>query len=191
MGKLTKSYPELEKWNREKWSGHPNWHRRALMPQYHVHFREESQEVIAKLLEFYKVVSEKRGGESVRADLQHAKSVLTTAYRQFKSSMRTLEFHVSIEEHRFFPACKQSFPEFDVSILYTQHEELHSAEKEAMDVMESVIERCGGRGDSVDTRDALLVIERFLAFDSALINHLGEEEDIVTPMGLVSPFPIL
>ena len=68
------------------------------MPPYHVHFREEMQELIKLLLMWY------------NAEREPPVQYLQAGQRVFRSCMGGLRGHVSIEEHHVFPELQSAHP---------------------------------------------------------------------------------
>ncbi len=98
------------------------------------------------------------------------------ALRIFEYCMQGLAFHVSIEERRLFPMLQREYPSVDVSFLYEDHKHLHKLE----DSLKKTLRACAKKdGSSLDA-----AISSALEFDACLLQHLGEEEEIVVPMML-------
>lgn len=177
---------------RNEWFNHPNYRKRSQMPSYHVHFREEMQLVLNNLYECY------QNNENEEYEIKN----FLKAYSIFQNSMEGLHFHVQIEERSFFPDLQRKNPDFDLSFLYKDHEHLHEAEdnlKNKFQLIERKIKSSKGKkrnnNDDNDNdnnnNDKILSIEDkseilllALKFDEVLINHLGEEEEIVVPLCL-------
>ena len=179
--KLAKVAPELYDnpsiTPRSKWFQHPRYRQNSQMPPYHIHFRQEMQEVLRCLYQAY-VASD---SSSRRQELRRASSI-------FHGSMRGLNGHVSIEEYACFPTYKSLHPHADIQFLYTDHEDLHQAETKFSNALTGLLEAPPPQQQQQQqsfSRDQLLnVLEGFLEFDDHLMSHLGEEEEIVVPMSL-------
>jgi hypothetical protein len=160
---------------RSKWFGHKHWNKNSQMPPYHVHFRQELQDVIRYLYEAYYSAS-----KIPKAQLR----AIRNAGSLFRGSMRGLNGHVRIEEYACFPLYRRTFPNVDIAFLYQDHEQLHKSEKavnRAFNVME---EKSQAQDELLERDDILSLLELVLDFDDQLMAHLGEEEEIVVPMSL-------
>jgi hypothetical protein len=156
---------------RELWFKHPNYPKQHQMPTYHVHFREEMQSVLSHLLSWYQNTSTRD---------------FTKAYRYFHGSMEGLHGHVQIEEGYFFPKLQSAHPDFDLRFLYQDHQVLHQAEANLKEKLEMVSKKLRqGKDADVTNQEKLSVLRLAVEFDEILINHLGEEEEIVVPLCLM------
>jgi hypothetical protein len=156
---------------REVWFKHPKYPKRHQMPTYHVHFREEMQFVLSLLLSWYQNSSSRD---------------FTRAFHQFHGSMEGLHGHVQIEESYFFPQLQSSHPDFDLRFLYQDHQVLHQAEANLKEQLEKISKKLRKGDESIVTnQEKLSVLRVAVEFDEVLINHLGEEEEIVVPLCLL------
>jgi hypothetical protein len=189
-----RTWPSQLKMARSEWWRHSRYHTQPMMPEYHVHFREESAHMLAAILDSYQHY---RAG-----NVEKRNKKILLASRTFEASMSTLSFHVAIEERRVFPMMQSEVPDVDLSFLYADHEELHKAEaalKEALARCQDVCSTASGDGDDDDDDDddgddgdgekrleSLFqeLVDRALAFDTIFMNHLGEEEELVVPLSL-------
>jgi hypothetical protein len=159
--------PQRMNIDRERWFKHPNYSSRQQMPPYHVHFREEMQFVLSLLISWFRNLTTRD---------------LNKAYRVFCDSMEGLHGHVQIEERYFFPQLQSSHPDFDLTFLYQDHQRLHSAEEN----LKRNFEKFASIQEQVMTnQDKLSLLRLAVEFDEMLINHLGEEEEIVVPLCLL------
>ena len=177
---------------RNEWFNHPNFRKRPQMPSYHVHFREEMQSVLNILYALYQHNNNQ----------EYEIKKFQQAYSIFQSSMETLHFHVQIEEGSFFPELQSKNRDFDLSFLYKDHQYLHETEDNLIRKFQSIKRKIdlntkGKKKNtendnnqtlppspiiSIQDKSELLVLA--IKFDEVLINHLGEEEEIVVPLCL-------
>jgi hypothetical protein len=190
---------------RSKWFSHVNYGRNSQMPPYHVHFREESQQVISFLYQAHQQLQlqqeQEHESESSSPTKKLVLSLLKRASSMFQGSMRGLKGHVSIEEYMCFPKYASTFPNVDIRFLYDDHEELHKAEHDVQVQLIELVEAfshsssplpsrsiTGSSGDDDDGSSLQLLLtttlQAVLEFDDLLLAHLGEEEEIVVPMSL-------
>jgi hypothetical protein len=153
--------------DREDWFKHPNYSSRPQMPPYHVHFREEMQLVLSLLLSWFQ---------------NSSSQTFNKAFRVFRDSMEGLHGHVRIEERAFFPQIQAAHPAFDLGFLYQDHQILHNAEDNLKRKFEKVAK---SQENPVTPQEQLSLLRLALEFDELLINHLGEEEEIVVPLCLL------
>merc|ERR1712232_1295242 len=101
------------------------------------------------------------------------------------SMVSGLHGHVNIEEHRVFPSIKRAlkFSDSDVKYLYECHEELDTMENKLDSVYRKVINK---KQKKVAKEDVLEVMKSLVQFDRALMQHLGEEEEFITPVELMA-----
>ncbi|KAG1672127.1 hypothetical protein FOA52_001715 [Chlamydomonas sp. UWO 241] len=104
---------------RALWWQHPNYKGRTQMPLYHVHYRQEMQQV--------------------------------------------------------------AHPEQDLGFLYEDHQVLHQLEEGLTGAMEALLRDKGEPGQGAK----VALVRAALQMDSALITHLGEEEEVVVPLTLL------
>jgi hypothetical protein len=174
MKALAQSAPELydnpDITPRSRWFQHPRYRQNSQMPPFHVHFRQEMQEVLRCLYQAYAAAA------SADSSSQH---YLRRAAATFHGSMRGLHGHVSIEEYACFPLYKNMYPGIDLQFLYADHKNLHRAEETVADALDTLRQQpTAAPGQIVDA------MEMFLKFDDQLMAHLGEEEELVVPMSL-------
>ena len=100
--------------------------------------------------------------------------------------METLSFHVQIEENHFFPACQEAYPMINLQSLFDDHEKLHEKESNLHSEFHESLALLNDTGADVTKLVTSLVKlgSSALAFDDVLMNHLGEEEEIVVPICL-------
>lgn len=161
---------------RSKWFQHPMYRMNAQMPPFHVHFREELQMTLQYLYESLKILAsnENIDHEKVLQRVQSARNC-------FHSCMRGLNGHVRIEEYACFPIYQQTFPNVDLKCLWEDHEELHQAELGVGKAFDNFLHN--RKAD--DQRTALIaLVQIVLDFDDHLMQHLGEEEELVVPLSL-------
>ncbi len=158
---------------RNAWFTHQNWAGRLQMCPYHVHHRVNMQLVIKAVL------------SSLQANtLVAAKQKLNSAKNQFENELRQLHGHLSIEEAHYFPELKRSYPQFDLSFLEQDHEILYIKET-ALNESFSQCLALSSDSNLPDFKSQLTkVAEKLIEFDHSLMNHLGEEEETVTPLEL-------
>jgi hypothetical protein len=209
MEQLAKLVPQLydnpDITPRSKWFSHANYGRNSQMPPYHVHFREELQQVISYLYQAYQQQQQQQEESAPLPPPTNKKLVqsLKRVSALFQGSMRGLQGHVSIEEYMCFPKYASTFPTVNIRFLYDDHEELHKAEHDVQVQLSKLVEtfshspppqRKSSSSSSVDDDDdesrlqhVLLLtttLQSVLDFDDLLLAHLGEEEEIVVPMSL-------
>lgn len=162
---------------RSQWFDHPKFGMNTQMPQFHVHFRLEMQEVLRRLQQAHQ--------SAIRNDDNQTRSSIALAVRTFMGSMRGLHGHVSIEEGAYFPYFERLYPTLDFRFLYEDHEHLHSTEARLTRMLSDLM-AASDKYDNNNKLSELLVdtIEVALDFDEELMSHLGEEEEIVVPMSL-------
>jgi hypothetical protein len=173
--------------DRKDWTSHQRWRSQPQMPEFHVHFREEMQTVMRHLLSAYTQYTADDGNTKYVRSLEIALDVLET-------STSTLSFHVRIEEGHFFPSLIKAYPEYDsiIRTLYDDHKVLHHAEdktKKSLGALVSYVQSDPNKTKSGKGQDDVRVMFHqvcvdFLDFDKTLMDHLGEEEEIVVPLGL-------
>lgn len=177
---------------RNDWFNHPNFRRKPQMPSYHVHFREEMQSVLNLLYAWYQN----------NQNEEYGIKKFQQAYNLFQNSMEGLHFHVQIEENSFFPELQSKNPDFDLSFLYKDHEYLHQAEDNLLKKFQLIKRKLelnkgkknnNNNGDNnnnnsnsttVTIQDKSELLALAVTYDEVLINHLGEEEEIVVPLCL-------
>eukprot|EP00977_Amphora_coffeiformis_P021556 scaffold9477_cov197-Amphora_coffeaeformis.AAC.6 len=167
---------------RAKWFAHPLYRRNSQMPPFHVHFREEMQQVVACL---WQALSASQQQQQQRNGNDH----LRRAFQIFQGSMRGLHGHVSIEEYACFPVYQQTFPQVNLAFLVDDHKELHRAEQHVAQTLRKyagpTTSTTTSSGTDDDDDDLLYAaLEVVLDFDEQLMAHLGEEEEIVVPLSL-------
>jgi hemerythrin-like domain-containing protein len=154
---------------REEWLSHSGWGKRHQMPTYHIHFRQEMQDVLHLLSEFY---------ASTKRDTRLADEA-DSRFVRFQSG---LHGHVRLEETYYFPNLKAKYPRIDLSFLYADHARLHEFEREVLRGFKGL--QTIAEYGSIEREDKADMIRKVLTFDQCLVNHLGEEEDIVVPLTL-------
>lgn len=85
--------------------------------------------------------------------------------------MGGLQYHAMVEEQSLFPKLMSTYPKVDLKFLYEEHGELHTQEQKLMEAF----------GQSLEN-----LLMQIVDFDRLFMAHLGEEEDVVTPMMLVT-----
>jgi hypothetical protein len=199
-----KMWPKEFQIPREQWFTHPNYPKQKQMPTYHVHFREEMFLVLRHTLKGLQLIMEmqlaSKSQEERKSAMKMITTQLTTAGQVFAHSMETLSFHVRLEEGHYFPALQKAVgSSVDLSFLYHDHKELHLAEEKVHEQLrrtEGVLAHVQNQPpphaheqmQSDDYEKLLLAMLSFAfaatAFDDALLNHLGEEEELVVPISL-------
>jgi len=182
---LAKQVPELydnpEITPRSQWFHHPQYRQNSQMPPFHVHFRQELQRVIQYLVQAVDAQEDETNNNS--RSIVH---LFQNAHHLFRSSMRGLHGHVSIEEYACFPLYKENFPQVDISCLVEDHKDLHASERGVEKALEQLASH-HGRPKEEEKQDDDIVMSTLtlvLNFDDQLMTHLGEEEEIVVPMSL-------
>ncbi len=153
---------------RSMWFSHPNWGRSSQMPLYHVHFREEVQDVVRHLYDAFNTAANNR------------KLAVRKAFTHFNFAMTGLDGHVSIEESNVFPRIQKSFPAVNIDFLYEDHTELRKSEEGVVAAFNFVL----FSDTAMEKDDIVRLLETVLDFDDHLLAHLGEEEEIVVPLTL-------
>jgi len=100
--------PEKLKIPRSQWMTHKNRYN-MMMPQYHVHFRQELQDIVCELNDSYT-------NPSARS-VMHLRKVV----HFFAGSNRGLQGHVTIEEQHIFPKFQEAHKSIDMGVLYAAH----------------------------------------------------------------------
>merc|ERR1712023_286215 len=115
------------------------------------------------------------------------KSRIQQVLKYAKGHCQGLKGHVGIEEHHVFPSYCASNPDIDFSILYEAHEDLHAKQNAMMNALgKSALDRLCGDDDAVIGADTICaILESAIDYDEELMSHLGEEEEIITPMELI------
>jgi iron-sulfur cluster repair protein YtfE (RIC family) len=139
------------------------------MVMYHTRYREKMQDVMHLIKKAY----EDTGDDSERV------AIIARATSTFMRGMRELSVHVQIEEEHVFPRYEQEFPDIDFSWLYEDHKGLHEKEDDTMKVLGAASAKV-----KLSRAEVLQLATTLMAFDDALNNHLGEEEEVVTPLAL-------
>lgn len=112
--KRMKTLPKRLLISRDKWFNHKNWPGRMHMPSYHVHYREEVQEVIETIVQSFQMPS-----------ISGRRQCMESALRFFQSSMQGLSGHVRIEESWYFHLLIRANPDVDLKFLWHDHKDLH------------------------------------------------------------------
>ena len=106
--------------------------------------------------------------------------LLQSAYKSYQGMMRGLHGHISIEEGYYFPNLSK-LSGVDLQHLYEDHKHLGESESRISSLLRLMVENTAkGR----DVRMASAVLSCVLRYDTELMNHLGEEEEIVVPLTL-------
>jgi iron-sulfur cluster repair protein YtfE (RIC family) len=199
-----------QKTPRTKWFSHANWSKNPQMPSYHVHFRDEMQQVFRYLYNAYHASIITTTTTTTKDKATNSRVVVSSAIQRahsmFVGSMQGLSGHVRIEEQTLFPMLKRKHPTVDISFLYDDHKHLHKLERVAQSHLEQLVvmtrqqqqqqqaldEKRSSSGllpekKNNTTMQILNATLHVLAFDDALVNHLGEEEEVVVPLMLSSP----
>lgn len=161
---------------RATWFTNPIFSRSQQMPPYHIHFRQETQEAVRYLYEVYAAKSPKAQSRAAR-----------NAQRYVEGCLSGLHGHVGIEEHRIFPMMQRRHPKIDLQFLFDDHERLDREERQLTRELNQLVRTTNSSPDSLIPREEIMkVLELLLAFDTTLITHLGEEEEVVVPISLAS-----
>lgn len=141
------------------------------MPHYHNHFREESREVV-RALNGCRTGAAGRGG--IRAQLRRVA-------RYFDGHCRGLSSHVSMEEGFVFSQLRSFHSAADLSELCNDHAALHQQQRSVSAMMTTL-----SQADTEPAEDDLCpLVDAAVAYDDALLRHLGEEEEIVVPLEFI------
>jgi hypothetical protein len=183
MKSLARTAPELYDsphiTPRSKWFSHEKWNQNSQMPPYHVHFRQELQDVVRYLFDAYNNNSNHHHPNNNKSTM-----MIQNAHSLFVGSMRGLNGHVSIEEYACFPLYVDTFPNVDIACLYKDHKQLHKSEKAVQKTLSSLLEEEEKSSEKASRQAILSSLQVVLDFDDRLMAHLGEEEEIVVPMSL-------
>jgi hypothetical protein len=156
---------------RHTWFTHPRWHENSQMPPFHVHYRQEMQEVVRCLY------------EACKQEQQTTLKWIRRATQIFRHSMQGLHGHVNIEEYACFPLYQREFPHIDFTFLYEDHKDLHDAEVTVYKALEDAA-TAASTSTARPTTALQKALQVTLEFDAHLLRHLGEEEEIVVPLSL-------
>jgi len=158
--------PELQL-PRNEWIKHDHWDVTPLMTSFHVKFRISLQQIIRALVSAYIGT--------------HGTDVPRAAQNEFSLE---LEKHAHLEEQNIFPVLEELFPKARGmrEALQTAHIELEKSET-AINNMFSEIDDDKCYKGSLALRK---LITAMVNYDTQLMQHLGEEEEIVVPMGLAA-----
>jgi iron-sulfur cluster repair protein YtfE (RIC family) len=182
---------------------HANWSKRAQMPAYRVHFRQEMQQLCRYLKDAYYSYTNATDTNSNKATTRTTTAIIRRAQSMFAGSMKGLSGHVQIEEQALFPIFKRRHATVDTSFLYDDHKHLHTLERVAQSHFHQLqlllltrqqqppqVNSSGGL--LLEQEATLLLLEatllHVLAFDDALMNHLGEEEEVLVPLTLSTDY---
>ena len=134
------------------------------MVDYHVHYRTELQSAIKHLL------------RAIEKGDEHKN--LENSFSRFYGCIRGLGGHIQIEERRLFPKYirMMGFPKDGIKFLDECHRELEKSERD----LESEYRRLYSQ-EKISKDDLQKCLGMLLKFDEDLNQHLGEEEDMVTP----------
>lgn len=185
MKELANTFPEVfdnpSSTDRSKWFNHPKYAMNIQMPQFHVHFRQEMQNVLGYLAKAHQVISSKNGKEDPQ-------DYVRLAYRMFRGSMQGLHGHVHIEERAYIPIFQNLYHHIDFQFLYDDHEDLHETESKLLSALNHLATSTGpSHNDNNGTRfeeELVGAIQLAMKFDQELMTHLGEEEEIIVPLSL-------
>lgn len=183
---------------RERWfTRNSSWSRNSrgpVMPMYHVHFREESQECLRLLFLAYREAASASDGTKEERGKATAKAAkyFHRAQRAFDGCTRGLGGHVSIEERHYFPQYQARYPDVDMSFLWSDHKDLHETETRVRGLFRqhgrSMVPKSSSSSSKSknegEAQAILTLVDACLDFDTQLINHLGEEEEVIVPMEL-------
>ena len=186
---------------RSSWASHPNYKGRFQMPNFHHDFRQYMQAIIALLVDaadpslnviaqLSRDVHERRQRSPQEAQpassaAEQASGAVTTQerveraaalWRDFKSKLNR---HVGIEESAIFPAIAAHYPGLDLQFLYSDHEEL-------LDLEVSVARALREADATADQQAIETALEKVVEFDEQFVTHLGEEEEFVVPLCLLT-----
>ena len=187
--------------SRSQWFDHPKWYATPQMPTFHIHFREEMQTVIRSLNDAY---ISSRDGLTIQTVL-----AIQDAASNFASCMKNLNGHVYLEEKNLFPRCakllavpyrsvinKQEIEQNEsdklqrqqpngneaIEFLFRDHKQLHKMETKISTQFEGFTS-----GEiELSRNDIISIMQTTLDFDTLLMVHLGEEEEIVVPISLLA-----
>ena len=191
---------------RDKWLQHPAWNEGFQMAPYHVHFRVEMQQVLKIVWDVHASTSSSSSSsssseigyvsnENMGIDTRTS-TRMRDALRLLTDSLSTLGAHVRIEERRVFPQLQQALPQVDLSFLNDDHGVLLAQERNLLATAHQASRAVESARQLTKVTTAAVVTARLslaallcslVAFDACLLSHLGEEEDIVTPMMLLRP----
>ena len=164
---------------RSTWFSHPMYRRNSQMPPFHVHFRQELQTTVAYLYDALTLAS---------STADHHKQIarkVESASRYFHACMRGLNGHVSIEEYACFPLYQEAFPNVNLKFLCEDHRELHQSEAQVGQALDDFLKQMESKKDNEHRTGQLLeLLGIVLDFDEHLMQHLGEEEELVVPLSL-------
>lgn len=170
--------------SRENWWTHADYYKSPQMPEFHTHFRVEMGNTLKAIYDAYNFHTDSNRKKRERQ--------INLALNIFRESMSSLSFHVSIEERRVFPMIISNVKhdDIDLSFLYDDHKTLHTAEERLMKSLHQCLDECQkGIEDEANDQAVELalqsVVSSALAYDSALLTHLGEEEELVVPITLL------
>lgn len=174
---------------RGEWTSHPMWSKNKQMTAYHVPIRRKMQQSIAQLVSCYHEHS--AWSEEMREQIEDAQAT-------FSMCMMILAGHVESEEATTFKLMRQRFTKQaeDMSDMYDTHRGLERSEKVLAahfsdlvtpDELGQVV--FGRRTRSKVHSHVWLVqlIKALVGYDRELMQHFGEEEELVVPMNLTEP----
>jgi hemerythrin-like domain-containing protein len=147
------------------------------MPPFHIHFREEMQEAVRYLYEAY-------AGKSLKTQIRAARN----AQNYVQGCLSGLHGHVGIEEHHIFPVMQRHHPKINLQFLFQDHQRLDRKERQLTRELNQLVRSAtSSSSDSLIPREDIMeVLRLLLAFDTTLMTHLGEEEEVVVPISLSS-----
>jgi hypothetical protein len=167
---------------RHAWFTNPAYRRSQQMPDYHVHFREEMQEAARSLYEAYATTTPSQQHRAIRQ-----------AHGYLQGCLSGLHGHVGIEEHSVFPKMQRQNPDIDLEFLFRDHGRLDRTEKQVMKELKQLLmnsdtasKKNRSNGLVLPREDIVAVLRSVLNFDTLLMTHLGEEEDVVVPITLTT-----
>lgn len=191
---------------RSQWRAHPNYKGRFQMPNFHHDFRQEMQAIIVALWDAVgnkgsaqahaEAVAERRAKDPQEAEpasdaAQKVARAATSADRLraaldvWQGFKQHLDKHIAIEERAIFPNIKAHYPELDVSFLYDDHKSLLELEGRVIRCLHDAARK------PEDTSLVVAALEDVIRFDREFVNHLGEEEEFIVPLCLLSEACVL
>jgi iron-sulfur cluster repair protein YtfE (RIC family) len=105
---------------------------------------------------------------------------MDACYTELNSAVSILASHARYEERKLFPFIEHRY-KVSVEHLNAAHERLHDAENRLLAAVQEARAQMRGSVGYIDTESAVALLEAALEYDEVLINHMGEEEDIVVP----------
>jgi len=170
--KRVEAMPAHLKLDRSQWTAHPNWTTRRHLTSFHVQYRCHIQEVLRKLGGLYEA----------RISSREMDYSITDVCKDFETAMSLLQRHVRIEESMIFPDLKAYYRDrVDLQWLFDDHQELLRMEGST-----TALFRSTAAAGAASLEQLVELITTVLRLDQDLMNHLGEEEEVVVALHLLS-----